>query len=49
MFIADAIETMGKLFYLQRKMQMYSALTAAATGIGMDKSNKILQKLERKR
>ena len=47
--IADAIETMGKLFYLQRKMQMYSALTAAATGIGTDKSNKILQKLERKR
>ena len=46
--IADAIETMGKLFYLQRKMQMYSALTAAATGIGMDKSNKILKKLERR-
>lgn len=47
--IADALDAMGKLFYLQRKMQMYSALTTAATGIGVDKSNKILKKLERKR
>ena len=45
--IADALETMGELFYLQRKMQMYSVLTAT-TGIGVDKSNKMLCKLEKR-
>jgi hypothetical protein len=45
--MADSLEKMGKLFYLQRKTQMYSALAAAATGIGIDKSNNILQKLQK--
>ena len=46
--LADPLETMGKLFWLQRKMGMYTALTTAATGIGVDKSNKLLRKLGKK-
>ena len=42
--LADALETMGKLFWLQRKMGMYTALTAAATGVGVEKTNKLLKK-----
>ena len=45
----DALETMGKLFLLQRKMGMYTALTAAATGVGVDKSTKILQRMEKQK
>ena len=47
--LADALETMGKLFWLQRKMGMYTALTAAATGVGVDKSTKILQRIEKQK
>ncbi len=47
--LADALETMGKLFWLQRKMGMYTALTAAATGVGADKSTKILQRMEKQK
>ena len=45
--LADALETMGKLFWLQRKMGMYTALTAAATGVGVEKTNTLLKKLEK--
>ncbi|MDC1382639.1 hypothetical protein N8500_04065 [Candidatus Puniceispirillum sp.] len=47
--LADALETMGKLFWLQIKMGMYTALTAAATGVGVDKSTKILQRMEKQK
>ena len=47
--LADALETMGKLFWLQRKMGMYTALTAAATGVRVDKSTKILQRIEKQK
>ena len=47
--LADPLETMGKLFWLQRKMGMYTALTAAATGVGVDKSTKILQRMEKQK
>ena len=47
--LADALETMGKLFWLQRKMGMYAALTAAVTGVGVDKSTKILQRMEKQK
>jgi len=47
--LADALETMGKLFWLQRKMGMYTVLTAAATGVGVDKSTKILQRMEKQK
>ena len=47
--LADALETMGKLFWLQRKMGMYTALTAAAFGVGVDKSTKILQRMEKQK
>ena len=47
--LADALETMGKLFWLQRKMGMYTALTAAATGVGVDKSTKILKQMEKQK
>jgi len=47
--LADALVTMGKLFWLQRKMGMYTALTAAATGVGVDKSTKILQRMEKQK
>ena len=45
--LGDALGTIGNLFYLQRKMTMYSALTAAATGMDSAKQTKILQKLEK--
>ena len=47
--IADALEKIGNLFYLQRKMGMYIALTSAATGVGIDKSAKILKRMEKKK
>ncbi len=45
--LADALDTIASLFYLQRKMTMYDALTSAATGVGVDKGTKILQKMEK--
>jgi hypothetical protein len=47
--LADAIENIGNLFYLQRKMQMYDALTSASTGVGIDKSTKLLLKMEKQK
>ena len=47
--LADALEKIGNLFYLQRKMGMYIALTSAATGVGIDKSAKILKRMEKQR
>tara|TARA_B100000780_G_C21098783_1_gene443306 strand:+ start:418 stop:789 length:372 start_codon:yes stop_codon:yes gene_type:complete len=45
--LADALGTIGNLFFLQRKMSMYLALTTAATGFDSDKQSKILKKLEK--
>jgi hypothetical protein len=45
--LADALTTIGDLFYLQRKMGMYMALTAAATGMDSAKQTKILRKIEK--
>ena len=47
--LANAIENIGNLFYLQRKMQMYDALTSASTGVGIDKSTKLLLKMEKQK
>lgn len=47
--LADALETIGNLFYLQRKMLMYDALTSAATGMDSAKQTKLLQKIEKER
>ena len=47
--LADALEKIGNLFYLQRKMGMYIALTSAATGVGIDMSAKILKRMEKQR
>lgn len=47
--LADALEKIGNLFYLQRKMGMYIALTSAATGVGIDKSAKMLKRMEKQR
>ena len=47
--LADALEKIGNLFYLQRKMGIYIALISAATGVGMDKSAKILKRMEKQR
>jgi len=44
--LADALNNIGNLFFLQRNMQMFSAWTSAATGVG-DKGTKILQKMEK--
>ena len=45
--LADALGTIGNLFYLQRKMGMYVALTAAATGMDSAKQTKILKTIEK--
>ena len=47
--LADALETIGNLFYLQRKMGMYVALTASATGMDSSKQTKILQKIAKEK
>ena len=47
--LADALEKIGNLFYLQRKMGMYLALTTAATGVGIDKSAKIIKRMEKRK
>ena len=47
--LGDALGTIGNLFYLQRKMTMYSALTGAATGMDSAKQTKILQKIEKEK
>ena len=47
--LADALEKIGNLFYLQRKMGMYLALTTAARGVGIDKSAKILKRMEKRK
>jgi len=47
--LGDALQTIGNLFYLQRKMTMYDALTSAATGVGVDRGYKLLQKLEKEK
>jgi hypothetical protein len=47
--LADALGTIGNLFYLQRKMGMYDALTSAATGVGVDRGFKLLQKIEKEK
>ena len=47
--LSDAPGTIGNLFYLQRKMGMYVALTAAAIGMDSAKQTKILQKIEKEK
>ena len=47
--LADAFGTIADLFYLQRKMTMYDALTGAATGMDSAKQTKILQKIEKEK
>ena len=45
--LADALNTIADLFYLQRKMMMYASLTSASTGVGVDRGYKILQKMQK--
>ena len=47
--LADALGTIGNLFYLQRKMGMYVALTTAATGMDSANQTKILQKIKKEK
>ena len=45
--LGEVFNTLGKLHFLQRKMTMYTSLVSGSTGIGVGKSFKILQKLDR--
>ena len=47
--LADAIEGVSTELFLIRKMLMYVALTSASTGVGIDKSTKILKKMEKQK
>ena len=47
--LADALDGISTELFLMRKMMMYSALTSASTGVGIDKSTKILQKMEKQK
>jgi hypothetical protein len=47
--IADAMSNIANLFHYQRKMTIYTAITASATAFGTDKSTKLLQKLTKTR
>tara|TARA_Y100000593_G_scaffold81187_1_gene151818 strand:- start:1235 stop:1606 length:372 start_codon:yes stop_codon:yes gene_type:complete len=47
--LADALETIGDILFYQRKMEMYVALTVAATGMDSAKQTKLLQKISKER
>ena len=47
--LGEVFNTLGNLMFLQRKMIMYSSLVSGSTGIGVSKSYKILQKIEKER
>jgi hypothetical protein len=47
--LADALESIGDLFFYQRKMGMYVALTSAATGMDSSKQTKLLQKIAKEK
>jgi hypothetical protein len=47
--LADAVEGISNELFLIRKMMMYVALTSASTGVGIDKSTKILKKMEKQK
>ncbi|MDP6178654.1 MAG: hypothetical protein QGG48_02045 [Desulfatiglandales bacterium] len=47
--LVDAFKTIASLHFLQRKMLMYMSLVSASGGAGIDRSYKILQKMEKKR
>ncbi len=45
--LGEVFNTLGKLHFLQKKMTMYSSLVSGSTGIGVDKSFKLLTKVEK--
>ena len=45
--LSDAMNTLGTLFYLNRKMMLYVAITSASTGINSSKHTEILKKLNK--
>ena len=47
--MSECFETIADLFFLQRKMNMYVALISASTIVGVDKSTKLIQKMNRRR
>jgi len=47
--LGEVFKTIGNLHFLQRKMIMYSSLVSGSTGMGVDKSFKILQKMEKEK
>ena len=47
--LQNCFTSIAELFYLQRKMLMYSTLTSASTGIRTDRNYKILQQLSKRK
>jgi hypothetical protein len=47
--LKNCFTSIAELFYLQRKMLMYSTLTSASTGIRTDRNYKILQQLSKRK
>ena len=47
--LKNCFTSVAELFYLQRKMLMYSTLTSASTGIRTDRNYKILQQLSKRK
>ena len=47
--LMNCFTSVAELFYLQRKMLMYSTLTSASTGIRTDRNYKILQQLSKRK
>ena len=47
--LGEVFKTIGNLHFLQRKMIMYSSLVSGSTGMGVDKSFKILKKMEKEK
>jgi len=45
--LGEVFKTIGNLHFLQRKMIMYSSLVSGSTGIGVDRSYKLLKKMEK--
>ena len=47
--LADALETIASLFYQQRKMLMYLTMVSASGGLGVDRSYKLLRKMDKEK
>ena len=47
--LGDIFNTLGNIMFYQRKMMMYSSLVSGSAGLGVDRSYKLLKKMEKEK